>query len=69
MRESILFLTGDSRLDLYIRSGYENPEKYGIDVRQLTPRINKTNFGFSVRKDGRSYKGHISTQGDFIVRV
>jgi hypothetical protein len=50
-------------------SDYNTPEKYGIEIRLLTPRINKTNYGFQVRCKGKSFAGHISTQGDFIVKV
>lgn len=47
---------------------YENPEKYGIEVRTLTPRIDKNGYGFSVRSQSKRHRGYISTQGDFIVR-
>lgn len=43
--------------------------KYGIEIHYLTPRINKTDFGFRVTHQRKSWRGHISTHGDFIVRV
>lgn len=47
---------------------YENPEKFGIDVRALTPRFDKHGYGFSVRSKSKFFRGYISSAGDCIVR-
>ena len=48
---------------------YDTPENYGIEIRLLTPRTNSTNYRFQVRCKGKRFAGHISTRGDFIVKV
>lgn len=46
-----------------------DPSRYGIQVRALTPTINKKNNSFSVRLHGRRIGGYINGHGDFVVRV
>lgn len=46
-----------------------NAEKYGIEIRNLTPRHDKRGYGFSVRRDGKRFRGYVSSAGDCIVRV
>lgn len=48
---------------------HENPQKYGIEVRTLTPRHDKHGYGFSVRSHGKRFRGYISSAGDCIVRL
>lgn len=52
----------------YFRN-YENHERYGIEVRVLTPQNDKRGYGFAVSSQGKRYRGYISSAGDFIVRL
>lgn len=70
MKTPIHFMPVEDRpgTERYFRN-YENPEAYGIEVRDLTPCHDKHGYGFSVRSHGKRYRGYISTQGDCIVRL
>ena len=48
---------------------YENPQKYGIQIRALTVEHDVKGFGFAVRACGKRYRGYISSAGDAIVRL
>ncbi|MDT8992754.1 hypothetical protein RQP54_17915 [Curvibacter sp. APW13] len=70
MKTYIIFMPEQDRpgTEHYFRN-YEKPEAYGIEVRHLTPRHDKHGYGFSVRSQGKRYRGYISGQGDCIVRL
>ena len=40
----------------------------GVTTKMLTPRVG-TGYNFSVRSCGKTYRGYISTQGDFVVHI
>lgn len=48
---------------------HESPEKYGIELKRLTPRFDAHGYGFSVCHKRKRYRGYASTQGYLIVRL
>ena len=70
MKSHILFMPAVAvpGTEHYFRN-YENPERYGIEVRTLTPRHDKRGYGFAVTSQGKRFRGYISSAGDCIVRL